>query len=114
MLVNDFDQRSTLVLSPNAFAGGRNGWSYFTNSFNAGSKWLVLLTVNTGQVSLDPAQARVYVVGTSRRRLNCVSLFASSLLRTFDMPHWFAIRAVQRSCFPFQKIAGFEPLNFDL
>src|SRR5258705_7744795 len=45
------------------------------------SKWLVLLTANTGRRSLDRSQARVRsVVGTSLGRLNCKSLFAGSLL----------------------------------
>jgi hypothetical protein len=35
-------------------------------------------------------------------------------LRTFDMPHWSRICVVLRSCFRFQKVAGFEALNFDL
>jgi hypothetical protein len=35
-------------------------------------------------------------------------------LRTFDMPHWSRIRVVLRRLFLFQKVAGFEPLNFDL
>src|ERR1700721_1971355 len=45
------------------------------------SKWLVLLTANTGRRSLDRSQARVRsVVGTSLGRVNCRSLFAGSLL----------------------------------
>jgi hypothetical protein len=31
-----------------------------------------------------------------------------------DMPHWSRIRVALRSCFLFQKVAGFEPFNFDL
>ena len=30
------------------------------------------------------------------------------------MPHWDCLRAVPRSCFLFQKVAGFEPFNFDI
>ena len=92
-----FGQGFALTLSPNAIAGGRNGWFYFTSFFKPGgrngrfcftsllqarrSKWLVLLTVNIGRRSLDRSQARVRsVVGTSLGRLNCKSLFAGSLL----------------------------------
>jgi hypothetical protein len=34
-------------------------------------------------------------------------------LRTFDMLHQTELFPVQRSCFAFLKVAGFEPLNFD-
>jgi hypothetical protein len=34
-------------------------------------------------------------------------------LRTFDMLHCTELFPVQRSCFAFLKVAGFEPVNFD-